>query len=97
MPLVRIVELCGKRIFITHGHRYDVNYSLMKLAYTALENGADICIYGHTHIPHLERYRDMYILNPGSLSRPRGGSGESYAVIDIDKSGNIDIKQVEYK
>ncbi len=96
MPPLRMIELRGKRIFITHGHRYEVNYSLTKLAYTALENQADICIFGHTHVPLIEEYEGVHILNPGSLSRPRGGSKASYGVITIEND-TIDIKIVEYK
>ena len=97
MPPVRIIELCGKRILITHGHRYNVHSGYMNLAYTALENGADICIFGHTHIPVIEKHEDIFIINPGSLSRPRGFSKPSYAVIDIDDNGVINPKIIEYK
>lgn len=97
-PPVRIDEICGKRVLITHGHRYDVNYSLMQLAYTALENRADICFFGHTHIPLIEKYDNLTIVNPGSLSRPRGGSKHSYAVVEIDDaSGEVTPKIVEYR
>lgn len=97
MPPLRMAEIGGKRIFITHGHRYDVNYGMMNLAYTALENKADICVFGHTHVPLVEKHDDLVIVNPGSLSRPRGGSRAGYAVIDIDDKGEIDVKIVEYK
>lgn len=97
MPPVRIVELGGKRIFITHGHRYDVKFSLMRLSYAAMENQADICVFGHTHIPLVEKYNGLYIVNPGSLSLPRGGSKPSYGIIDIDDEGNVEIKIVELK
>lgn len=96
-PVVRLDEICGKKVFITHGHRYDVNYSLMQLAYTALENNADICLFGHTHIPLIEKYDNLVIVNPGSLSRPRGGSECSYAVIEIEDDGEVTAKIVKYK
>lgn len=97
MPPLRIAELGGKRIFITHGHRYDVKFSLMRLAYAAQENQADICVYGHTHVPLVEEHNGMYIINPGSLSLPRGGSRASYGIIDIDERGNITPEIVELK
>jgi len=51
---------------MTHGHRYDV-----KSDHTALYNmgqlvGADILLFGHTHIPHYEQVSAMHVLNPGS-------------------------------
>jgi hypothetical protein len=94
-PPTRLVEIAGKRIFITHGHRYDVNFSLMRLTYTAMENNADIAVFGHTHIPVLTKDRGLYIVNPGSLSRPRGRSKAGYAVINISDNGEIDIQLVE--
>lgn len=97
MPPVCIAELGGKRIFITHGHRYDVKFSLMRLSYAAMENQADICVFGHTHIPLVEKYNGLYIVNPGSLSLPRGGSKPSYGIIDIDDEGNIESEIIEYK
>lgn len=97
MPPVRLIELGGKRIFITHGHRYNVHAGYIGLAYTAMENQADICIFGHTHIPVIEKHEGIYIVNPGSLSRPRGFGKPSYAVIDIDDNGSITPKIVEYR
>ena len=49
-PNDRVEEICGKRIFLTHGHRYGVKENLFKLRYKALETEADIVLYGHTHI-----------------------------------------------
>ena len=33
--------------------------------------GADILIFGHTHIPYLEKEEDVILLNPGSLALPK--------------------------
>lgn len=97
-PLIRVEALGGKKILITHGHRHDVKGGLINLAYTCLENGADICVFGHTHVPMVETYQNSIVmLNPGSLSRPRGFSRASYGVIDISPEGEIDVKIVEYK
>ena len=41
-------------------------------------------LYGHTHMPDLSADGSRLLLNPGSLSRPRGGSVESCALILID-------------
>ena len=47
-----------------------------------------ICIHGHTHIPRLDRGADarpaLFVLNPGSASRPRGGRPASIAKIGIE-------------
>lgn len=85
----KILEAGGKRIFITHGHRYNVKGSLSSLAYAALQDNADICLYGHTHFPLITKIDNLIIMNPGSISSPRGISVCSYGIIDIDKNGKI--------
>lgn len=78
-----IREFDGKRIFATHGHLYGVKYSLETLIKHAVEEKADILLFGHTHNA-FEQYRDgLYILNPGSLK----GLDGTYGLIDISSSG----------
>ena len=42
----------------------------------------DILLYGHTHIPRAEQPGDQWMLNPGSVSIPKGGYPPSYAVLE---------------
>ncbi len=80
----KIIEVCGKRIFITHGHKYSVKWDYERLISKAEEQNADILLFGHTHIPELIANGRFYLLNPGSTSEPRNDSNESYAIIEID-------------
>jgi putative phosphoesterase len=84
VPAEKIIEVCGKRIFITHGHRYSVKWDYERLISKAEEQNADILLFGHTHIPELVINDRFYLLNPGSTSDPRSNSKESYAIIEID-------------
>lgn len=86
LSLAAIVELGGHKIFMAHGFTYNVDWSLDFLEQAARENGADIAIYGHLHIPYLEEKEDGFlILNPGSLGRSRTQDEyEYYAVMEID-------------
>ena len=44
----------------------------------------DIFMYGHTHIFVLEKSENgHFILNPGSLTLPKGGNPKSYAIYDL--------------
>lgn len=86
VPSEEVFVLGGKRIFATHGHMYGVNWGIDRLCYRAAELGADICLYGHTHIPLVENYNGITIMNPGSPSSPRGGSAPSYGIIKIDNA-----------
>ncbi len=92
LPIEQVIEVGGYRILICHGHRANVNAGLLRLEYMAREREVDIVMYGHTHVPYLEQYDDMIILNPGSLSYPRPwGAQASYAVMKIDETGEIEI------
>jgi hypothetical protein len=82
-----VLNIEGKRIFITHGHNYGVNSGIYRLSLRGREVKADCCLYGHTHVPLVEYDGDMVIMNPGSLSQPRGGSRYSYGMLIIDESG----------
>lgn len=82
------------KIFLTHGHKYNVKYSLDKLYYRALEKKADVVIFGHSHIPLYVNEGNIIFVNPGSTSKPRGGSKHSYGIMTI-KNKKISIKLQE--
>lgn len=84
VPAEKLLVLCGKRIFLTHGHRYSVKWDYNKLYKKAEEMKADVLLFGHTHIPDLIQRDRYYVINPGSTSDPRDDSNESYAIIEIN-------------
>lgn len=85
-----LITVPGHRIFVTHGHTYAVKSGLLNLCEKAAERGADIALYGHTHIPDLTELRGITMLNPGSLSEPRQiGRKCTYGIIDIDNDGKV--------
>ena len=88
------VELGGFRFFLTHGHRYHVDGGTDILLEEGAKNGADVILYGHTHIRENRYYpagdglaKPVYIFNPGSVSHSRSGAN-SFGVIII-KEKNI--------
>jgi len=93
-PYDRVEDIFGKRIFITHGHRYNVKEGLLKLRYKALETGADIVLYGHTHIGKIDFEDGIWYINPGSASEPRDGD-PSFAIIDI-KGDSIEPNLIRF-
>ncbi len=69
------ITLEGKKIMLTHGDSYGVKGGLEGLKLAARSRGADIVLFGHTHLPH-ESYCDgLYLFNPGSISRPQYSFG----------------------
>ena len=87
-------DMGGHKVFLTHGHHYGVSYTLANLREAAENCGADVAIYGHTHMPALDEQNDILLLNPGSVSKPRqSGLKKTYAVITInDKTGKMSVK-----
>ena len=71
-------------IMCTHGHLYGVKTGLTALSYAADEIGADIVLYGHTHIPDITNYNNKWFINPGSLGRPLSPV-RTYCILTIDK------------
>lgn len=76
------IEFGGKRIFMTHGHRYSVKLGLGKLINAAMADRADVVMYGHTHIPYHETVDDLHVINPGAA-----GPGGSYGILTITSDG----------
>lgn len=80
-----ILRICGKTIFITHGHLYNAKSTLYPLMCAAREENADILLFGHTHNA-MTYYEDgLHMLNPGSCH----GYMASYGFIDITEKGDI--------
>lgn len=85
----KLITIGKYKVFLTHGHYYGVNFNTEKLEEKAREVGADIVMYGHTHIPSTQLKQDIWIVNPGSLSLPRqAGSIPSFIIMDIDTKGD---------
>lgn len=70
-------------VLLTHGHRQGVKRDLSRLLYRALELDCRAAIFGHTHVPVFTCEQGVYLLNPGSLTRPALGR-PSYAMLEID-------------
>ena len=84
IPAERTVPIAGHTIFMTHGHRQRVYYNTDTLYYTAAQNGADIALFGHTHVPYLQNENGILIMNPGSISLPRSSVEKTFAFITFE-------------
>ena len=70
-PKTRSFVLGGLRFFLCHGHTYGVKGGYLQASYAALEQNADVLLFGHTHEPYFELFetgdsKRLYLLNPGS-------------------------------
>ena len=90
LPNERIVEFGGARLLLLHGHR---QRSVYEMADLAERKGCGAVLFGHTHQPLLMAQGSVLILNPGSLTQPRGGSRPSFALLTIEQ-GDINAKLI---
>ncbi|MBQ3146090.1 MAG: phosphodiesterase [Clostridia bacterium] len=74
---LKTIDINGIKVTLTHGHIYNRN--------SLPENCGKIFLSGHTHIGMLEQIGERIIANPGSISKPRGGTKKSYIIIDEEK------------
>jgi len=70
--------------FLTHGHYYSPENLPPCRA-------GSIFVYGHTHIWKAERQGEMIILNPGSVSLPKGGNPPTYAIYEQGIISIVDL------
>ena len=82
-----ILETESGDFLVTHGHMHDVNFSLQKLYYTALDNNCIGALFGHTHRSAFVETGDLYMMNPGSLTKPRDGSGGTFGILETFEDG----------
>ena len=66
----RILCLENKRILMCHGHTLHVKESLISAMYAAMEQQADVLLFGHTHRIFCETRNGVAMLNPGSIGDP---------------------------
>ena len=94
-PTTRIFKLHGHNFLITHGHMQRIHSSenCLMLKYLAQENGCDIVCFGHIHVPVDEEEDGVRILNPGSISRPRGGKRKTYMIMEMEEDGRYTVER----
>ncbi len=74
-------DVCGVKLFMTHGHRQWVKNGLDRLIAEAQAHGAQAALYGHTHQMDCRRLAGgMWLLNPGTC----GSFGGSVGMIETN-------------
>lgn len=65
----------GKMLFITHGHKFNME-NLPKL------KKGDVLIHGHTHVQTVESFGENLYINPGSISIPKENNPPSFMLYE---------------
>ena len=83
--LERVLILDDHRVLIAHGHTMGVKTGLLRAQYRALEQNADLLLFGHTHVPLVDAASRPMMMNPGSIGDPRR---PTYGVLEF-RDGQI--------
>ncbi|MDG5758350.1 metallophosphoesterase family protein [Natronococcus sp. A-GB1] len=80
---------CDGRVKLVHGHPDDpdryTRYTRPAEFSPRLLDDEDVLVLGHTHVQHVERYGEGFVINPGSVGQPRDGDPRAaYAVVDLE-------------
>jgi len=91
LPETDLFSVSGVKIFITHGHLFGVKNGTEPLTAKATTLGADIVMYGHTHVANYFKAGSLHVINPGSCSF---STSASFAEIIISDEGKINCRIV---
>jgi uncharacterized protein len=83
LPRERVVEAGQMRIGMVHVPGPAVSREA-RLA--ARFPDCQAVVYGHTHVPQVERFQHLWILNPGSPTERRSAPVHSMLVLEIRRS-----------
>ena len=78
------LTLEGVKVFLTHGHTYGVKSGLTALTERALQLGADIALYGHTHRAAVRHECGLWLMCPGQMERHDNHLSASYGIVSIE-------------
>lgn len=91
-PEIRIVEIGGVRLFLTHGHRHNVKNTLRPLEKDARAANVQAVLFGHTHSALCCQDDGLWILNPGACS---WGGSAGLIITHLGKITNCRILRPE--
>lgn len=82
----------GLIFLVLHGDEFNVySNELSGLIRYGKNVGADIILYGHSHVENYYKEDDIILINPGSITYPRNKTNKkSYAIIHINNGKIIE-------
>jgi putative phosphoesterase len=85
LPRDRVVEVESARIGMVH----DAGPRLRREARLAARfEDCEAVVYGHTHVPQVERFQHLWVLNPGSPTERRSSPVHAMLVLTV-RGGRI--------
>lgn len=81
-PEILCYDVCGVRLYMTHGHLHGVKSGLYRLLLEARKADAQGVLFGHTHAALCREEDGLWVLNPGSC----GSFGGSCGMIETENN-----------
>lgn len=103
-PEIQRATVDHEKVVVTHGDHYSVNSTLTPLSLLAEAEAADVVGYGHTHQLAVTTADNHLLINPGSISQPRGEYayiGGTFAIVEVTTAAwkvqyyNRDMQPIE--
>ena len=95
------IKIKGKTVHLCHGSPWNPSEyiypdSPVEIWKNATNLGCNLIFYGHSHYANLVEYKEILIVNPGSVGQPRDRlGGAQWAIWDLD-TDNISFRREEY-
>jgi putative phosphoesterase len=89
------IELQGKKIWLTHGHRHKVKWGIQELVQWGHQYDVQLVVFGHTHMPQITTDGSMLLINPGSVAFPLQGRQPTIAMVTITADGQLRPQIIE--
>jgi hypothetical protein len=86
---IALFDFINYRFLICHGHRYNLYSGYHPLVSAAQYNGANVVLFGHSHVPYHKTLDGIILINPGSVGFPRSNKGRTFAVIECTEGQQL--------
>lgn len=81
----KIVKVENVTFLLTHGHSFSVKTTLDFLYNEGIAKKVDYCLFGHTHEATVEKYTNLTLINPGTLSNRASENSYLFMTVVNDK------------
>jgi len=103
LPLQIRLEDRSPKLLLVHGSPRKVNeYIFEDRPVATFERiarlaGADVLLFGHTHLPYQKRVGATLFVNDGSVGKPKDGDPRAcYALLELGRRTRVEFRRVVY-
>ena len=103
LPLQRRIDQPPSRVLLVHGSPGRISEYLYEdrpqasFERLARLGGADVVVFGHTHLPYWKKVGKTRFVNAGSVGRPRDGDPQAcWAQVELGRSPRVEFRRIAY-